>query len=55
MQGTPCFPGTRVPVDSLFDHLEAGYSVDYFIAEFPSVKREQAVAVLEWAKANVSG
>ena len=45
--GTPCFAGTRVPVKSLFDHLEGGYNVDYFLMQFPSVKREQVVALLE--------
>ncbi|MDZ4659402.1 MAG: DUF433 domain-containing protein [Bythopirellula sp.] len=48
--GTPCFTGTRVPVSSLFDHLEAGYTVDYFLSQFPSVKREQVTALLETAK-----
>jgi len=47
--GTPCFAGTRVPVKSLFDHLEAGYTIDYFIAQFPTVKREQVLDVLERA------
>ena len=50
MHGTPCFAGTRVPVKSLFDHLESGYNVDYFLAQFPTVKREQVFAVLEHAK-----
>ena len=45
--GTPCFAGTRVPVKSLFDHLEGAYNVDYFLMQFPSVKREQVLAVLE--------
>jgi uncharacterized protein (DUF433 family) len=45
--GTPCFAGTRVPARSLFDHLEAGYNVEYFIGQFPSVTREQVLAVLE--------
>jgi uncharacterized protein (DUF433 family) len=45
--GTPCFAGTRVPVRSLFDHLEGGYTVDYFLTQFPSVKREQVLGVLE--------
>jgi uncharacterized protein (DUF433 family) len=45
--GTPCFAGTRVPVKSLFDHLEGGYNVDYFLMQFPSVKRDQVMAVLE--------
>jgi uncharacterized protein (DUF433 family) len=45
--GTPCFTGTRVPVKSLFDHLEGGYNVDYFLMQFPSVSRAQVLAVLE--------
>ena len=48
--GTPCFSGTRVPVSSLFDHLEAGYTIDYFLSQFPSVRREQVVELLEAAK-----
>jgi uncharacterized protein (DUF433 family) len=50
MHGTPCFSGTRVPVASLFDHLRQGYPLDYFLAQFPSVKREQAEDVLDLAK-----
>ena len=45
--GTPCFAGTRVPVKILFDYLEGGDNLDAFLDEFPSVKREQAVALLE--------
>jgi uncharacterized protein (DUF433 family) len=45
--GTPCFTGTRVPVKSLFDHLEAGYNLEYFLTQFPTVTREQALGVLE--------
>lgn len=45
--GTPVFVGTRVPVKSLYDHLEAGDSLDEFLESFPSVTREQAVAALE--------
>jgi uncharacterized protein (DUF433 family) len=45
--GTPVFVGTRVPVQSLFDHLEAGDSIDDFLEGFPSVRREQVIAVLE--------
>ena len=45
--GTPVFVGTRVPVQSLFDHLEAGESIDDFIEGFPSVRREQVTALLE--------
>jgi uncharacterized protein (DUF433 family) len=47
--GTPCFAGTRVPVKSLFDYLVRGRSVDYFLEQFPSVKRVQAIAILEQA------
>jgi uncharacterized protein (DUF433 family) len=48
--GTPVFRGTRVPVKTLFDHLEAGDSLDVFLDDFPSVSRELAVAVLEQAR-----
>jgi len=47
--GQPVFVGTRVPVDSLFDHLEAGISLDEYLDDFPSVTREQAIALLEIA------
>lgn len=47
--GTPVFTNTRVPVESLFWHLESGISLDGFLEEFPSVTREQAIAVLELA------
>jgi uncharacterized protein (DUF433 family) len=50
MHGTACFAGTRVPVKSLFDHLEGGYTVDYFLDQFPSVTREQVLAVLEMSR-----
>lgn len=49
MGGTPCFAGTRVPVSFLFEYLEAGYNVEYFVHEFPTVTREQALAVLAQA------
>ena len=48
--GTPVFAGTRVPVQSLFDYLEGGESLDEFLRQFPSVKREQAVAALDLAR-----
>ena len=48
--GTPVFYGTRVPVKNLTDYLEAGDTLDEFLDDFPSVKREQAVAFLERAK-----
>jgi uncharacterized protein (DUF433 family) len=50
--GEAVFAGTRVPVKSLFDHLEAGDSIDYFLEGFPSVKREQVIALLEEARAH---
>lgn len=49
MGGAVVFHGTRVPVQTLLDHLEAGDSVDEFLAGFPSVKREQVIAFLEKA------
>jgi uncharacterized protein (DUF433 family) len=48
--GTPVFVGTRVPVQTLLDYLEAGDPLDDFLEDFPSVTREQVVAVLELAK-----
>ncbi len=48
--GTPCFVGTRVPVRSLFDWLEGGYTIDFFLEQFPTVKREQVISLLEEAK-----
>ena len=48
--GTPVFAGTRVPVKTLFDHLEAGDSLEVFLDDFPSVTREVAVALLEEAR-----
>jgi uncharacterized protein (DUF433 family) len=49
MGGQPVFKGTRVPIETLFDHLEAGVSLDEFLDDFDSVTRTQAVAVLEIA------
>ncbi len=48
--GTPVFVGTRVPVKTLLDYLEAGDPLDEFLEDFPTVSHEQAVAVLEMAK-----
>ena len=48
--GTPVFYGTRVPIQNLFDCLEGGESLDEFLDQFPSVAREQALAVLEESK-----
>jgi uncharacterized protein (DUF433 family) len=47
MGGTPVFRGTRVPVQTLLDYLEAGDSIDEFLQGFPSVSRPQVVAFLE--------
>jgi len=50
LSGTPVFAGTRVPVQTLIDYLEAGDTLDNFLEDFPSVSREHAIAVLELAK-----
>lgn len=50
MGGTPVFVGTRVPLKNLIDYLEDGQSVDEFLDEFPTVRREQVIAVLEEAQ-----
>jgi len=55
MSGTPVFVGTRVPVYNLFDYLEAGDPLEKFLASFPSVSRDQAIAALELAKEAVAG
>ena len=52
--GVPVFAGTRVPVKNLFDYLETGESLDQFLDDFPSVAREDAVAVLEQAREAVT-
>ena len=49
MSGTPVFKGTRVPVQALLDHLEAGDALEKFLDSFPTVTREQAIAFLEVA------
>ena len=53
MGGTMVFHGTRVPVQTLFDYLEAGDSIDDFLEGFPTVSREQVIAFLEEAKDRV--
>jgi uncharacterized protein (DUF433 family) len=50
MGGTPVFRGTRVPVQTLLDYLEAGHPLAEFLDDFPSVTHEQVIAVLEHAK-----
>lgn len=49
LSGQPVFTGTRVPVESMFDHLETGLSLDDFLEDFPTVSKAQAIAVLEMA------
>jgi len=53
--GTPVFAGTRVPIKAIFDYLEAGDDLDEFLDDFPSVKREQALGLLELARENLTG
>jgi uncharacterized protein (DUF433 family) len=48
--GTPVFRGTRVPVQTMFDYLEGGETLEEFLAGFPTVSREMAVAALEEAR-----
>ena len=50
MSGTVCFRGTRVPVETLIDHIEGNATLDQFLAGFPSVTREQAIQFIELAK-----
>jgi uncharacterized protein (DUF433 family) len=50
MHGTPCFTGTRVPVQTLLDYIEDGDTLDSFLHDFTSVKRDQAIGFLELAK-----
>jgi uncharacterized protein (DUF433 family) len=47
--GQTVFKGTRVPIETLFDHLESGSSLDLFLEDFPSVSRDQAIGTLEIA------
>jgi uncharacterized protein (DUF433 family) len=53
MHGTPVFAGTRVAVQTFFDHLQAGYTIDGFLEQFPTVRREQVLRLLESMRANV--
>ncbi len=50
MSGTPVFVDTRVPVKNLFDYIETGETIENFLDDFPSVKREQAISLLETAE-----
>ena len=48
--GTPVFVGTRVPLQALIDYLEGGHTLEQFVADFPTVPRDLAIAALERAK-----
>ena len=50
MGGTPCFAGTRVPIQTFIDYIEGGETLSEFVDDFPTVTREQAIAFLEEAK-----
>jgi len=54
MHGTPVFAGTRVAVQTFFDHLEAGYTIEGFLEQFPTVRREQVMRLLEQMRQDVS-
>jgi uncharacterized protein (DUF433 family) len=53
MSGIPVFEGTRVPVDALMNNLAAGVSLDEFLQNFPTVNREQALAVLKFSSETI--
>jgi len=55
MHGVPCFTGSRVPIQHLFDHLRAGDSIDVFLDGFPPVTREQVVGVIDLTAMNLLG
>lgn len=51
--GVPVFTGTRVPIQNMIDYLEAGDSIDAFLEDFPTVKKEEATRALEFAKIKI--
>ena len=53
MRGRPVFSGTRVPIDGLFEYIEMGLTLDQFVADYPSVNRDLAVQVLEFARVGI--
>jgi uncharacterized protein (DUF433 family) len=53
MSGTPCFRGTRVPVQSLIDFLEGGETIDRFLELYPSISRQQVLSVLDFANSQL--
>ena len=50
LSGQPVFKGTRVPVETLFDHLESGISLNEFLEDFPGVSKDQAIQILKFDK-----
>ncbi|MEO8819473.1 MAG: DUF433 domain-containing protein [Ginsengibacter sp.] len=54
MGGTPVFTGTRVPVQTLFDYMEGGDSIDEFLDDYPGVSKEMAIQVLQMAKKSLT-
>jgi uncharacterized protein (DUF433 family) len=52
--GTPVFAGTRVPIQTLFDYIEGGDSLNEFLDDYPSVKKENVIEVLEMAKKSMT-
>jgi uncharacterized protein (DUF433 family) len=53
LSGTPVFAGTRVPVETLFEYIEDGAPLDEFLAQFPDVSREHAIAVIKLARQQI--
>jgi uncharacterized protein (DUF433 family) len=53
LSGTPVFRGTHVPVSALLENLEGGVSLDEFLENFPTVRRDQAIQVLEYFKSTL--
>ncbi len=51
--GVPVFTGTRVPIQNMIDYLEAGDPIDTFLEDFPTVKKDQAICVLEFARTKI--
>lgn len=55
MHGLPCFAGTRVPIRTLFELLAHNRTIDYFLEQFPTVGKDQVEAVLDLARATLTG
>jgi len=53
MGGTPVFVGTRVPIQTFLEYIKAGESIDSFLEGFPTVKREQLIALLDEAEERI--